>query len=42
MDMAAIFVFNNEDPIKQIDNMFSTEGPMWTLVKICQAVSEDV
>ena len=37
--MAAI-LFNNAEPFEQIDNMPSTEGPMWNLEKISQAVSE--
>ena len=39
MGMAAI-LFNNAEPFEQIDNTPSTEGPMWNLVKIGQAVSE--
>ena len=39
MGMVAI-LFNNAEPFEQIDNMVSTEGPMWNLVKIGQVVSE--
>ena len=43
MDRAAI-LFNNAKPFEQIDNTPLTEGPIWNLVKIGQAVSkvEDV
>ena len=37
MGMAAI-LFNGAEPFKQILNTLSTEGPMWNLVKIAQAV----
>ena len=36
--MAAI-LFNGAEPFEQIDNMPSTEGPKFSLVKIGQAVS---
>ena len=39
MDMAAI-LFNGTEPFEQIGNTLSTEGPMYNLVKIAQAVSE--
>ena len=39
MDMAAI-LFNGTELFKQNWNTLSTEGPMWNLVKIAQAVSE--
>ena len=39
MGMAAIF-FNGAELFKQIVNILSTEGPMWNLVRIVQAVSE--
>ena len=39
MGMAAI-LFNGTEPFEQIGNTLSTEGPMWNLVKIAQAVSE--
>ena len=39
MGMAAI-LFNDAEPFEQIVNILSTEGPMWILVKIVQAVSE--
>ena len=39
MDMAAI-LFNGAEPYEQIGNTLLTEGPMWNLVKITQAVSE--
>ena len=39
MDMAVI-LFNCAEPFKQIGNTLLTEGPMWNLVKIAQAVSE--
>ena len=39
MGMAAI-LSNSAEPFKQIVNTPSTEGPMWNLVKIGQAVSE--
>ena len=39
MDMAAI-LFNGTEPFEQIVNMPLTEGPMWDLVKIGEAVSE--
>ena len=37
--MAAI-LFSDAEPFEQIINILSTEGPMWNLVKIVQAVSE--
>ena len=37
MGMAAILV-NGAEPFEQIVNNISTEGPMWNLVKIAQAV----
>ena len=39
MDMAAI-LFNGTEPFEQIGNTLWTEGPMWNLVKVAQAVSE--
>ena len=39
MGVASI-LFNGREPFEQIVNIFSTEGPMWNLVKIVQAVSE--
>ena len=39
MDMAAI-LFNCPEPFEQTGNTLSTEGPMWNLVKIAQAISE--
>ena len=39
MDMAAI-LFNCAEPFEQIGNTLSTEGPIWNLVKIAQAVLE--
>ena len=39
MGMAAI-LFIGAEPFEQIDNTSSTEGPVWNLVKIGQAVSE--
>ena len=39
MDMAAIF-YDGVEPFEQIGNILLTEGPMWNLVKIAQAVSE--
>ena len=39
MSMAAI-LFNGTEPFKQNVNILLTEGPMWNLVKISQAVSE--
>ena len=39
MGMAAI-LFNNAEPVEQIVNILSTEGPMWNLVRIGQVVSE--
>ena len=38
MGMTAI-LFNGAEPLEQIVNIPSTEGPMWNLVKIDQAVS---
>ena len=37
--MVAI-LFNDAEPLEQIDNTLSTEGPMQNLVKIGQAVSK--
>ena len=39
MDMAAI-LFNGAEPFKQMVNILSTEGSIWNLVKIAQAISE--
>ena len=39
MDMAAI-LSNGAEPFEQIGNALLTEGPMWNLVKIAQAVSD--
>ena len=39
MCMVAI-LFNGVEPFEQINILF-TEGPMWNLVKISQAVSEE-
>ena len=39
MGMATI-LFNGAEPFEQIVSILSTEGPMWNLVKIVQAVSE--
>ena len=39
MGMTAI-LFNDAEPFKQTDKTRSTEGPLWTLVKIGQAVLE--
>ena len=39
MGMATI-LFNGTGPLEQIINNLSTEGPMWYVVKITQAVSE--
>ena len=39
MGMAAI-LFNVAKPFEQIVNILPTEGPMWNLVKIAQAVPE--
>ena len=33
-------LFNGAEPFEQIANTHSTEDPMWSLVKIAQAVSE--
>ena len=38
MDIAAVLV-NGPEPFEQIGNTLSTEGPVWNLVKIAQAVS---
>ena len=38
MGIAAILL-NDAKPFEQIDNPLLTEGPMWNLVKIGQAVS---
>ena len=37
MGMAAI-LFDGAEPFEQIGNTLLTEGPMWNLVKIAQAV----
>ena len=37
MDMIAI-LFDGAKPFEQIGNTLLTEGPMWNLVKIAQAV----
>ena len=34
-------LFNSAEPLKQIDNNPSTEGPIWNLVKTGPAVSEE-
>ena len=34
-------LFNSVEPFKQTDNTLLTEGPMWNLVTINQAVSEN-
>ena len=39
MGMDAIF-FNGKEPFDQIVNILSTEGPIWNVMKIVQAVSE--
>ena len=39
MGMAAILL-NGAEPFKQIVTTFSTEGPMWNMVKIAQSVSK--
>ena len=39
MDIVTI-LFNGAEPFEQIDNILSTESPMWNLVKIAQTVSE--
>ena len=39
MGMAAV-LFDGAEPFEQIGNILLTEGPMWNLVKIAQAVSE--
>ena len=39
MDMAAILI-SGAKPFEQIGKTLLTEGPMWNLVKIAQAVSE--
>ena len=39
MGMGAI-VLNGTEPFEQIGNTLSTDGPMWNLVKIAQAISE--
>ena len=39
MGIAAI-LSNGKEPFGQTDYILSTEGPMWNLVKIGQAVSE--
>ena len=39
MGMATI-LFNRAEPFKQIVNTLFTEGPMWNMEKIAQAVSE--
>ena len=40
MGMAANLL-NGAEPFQQIVNIFSTEDPMWNLVKTVQAVSEN-
>ena len=35
-----VILFANAERFEQIDNTPSTEGPMWNLLKIGQAVSE--
>ena len=37
--MAAI-LFNGAEALEEIVNTLSTEGPLWNLMKIAQAVSE--
>ena len=37
--MAAI-LFSGAEPFEQIVNILTTEGPMWNLVKIVQAILE--
>ena len=39
MGITAI-LFDGAEPLEQIGITFLTEGPMWNLVKIAQAVSE--
>ena len=39
IDMVTILL-NGAEPFEQIGNTISTEGPMWNLVKIAQAVSQ--
>ena len=39
MGKAAI-LFNGSETFQQIVKILSTEGPMWNLVKIAQAISE--
>ena len=39
MGMATL-LFNGAEPFEQTVSILSTEGPMWNLVKIVQAVSE--
>ena len=39
MGMAAI-LFNGAEPFEQMFNIPSTEGPVWNLKKMSQAVSE--
>ena len=39
MGMTAI-LFNGAEPFEEIVNILSTEGPIWYLVKIVQAISE--
>ena len=41
MDMLAI-LFNGAEPFEQIVNTLSTEGPMWNLLKIAQAVLKEI
>ena len=36
----ATILFNGAEPFEQIGKSLWTEGPMWNLVKIAQAVSE--
>ena len=35
-----VILFNDAEPFEQIDDIPSTEGPMWNLVKNGQAISE--
>ena len=37
----ATILFNGTEPFEQIVDTLSIEGPMWNLVKIAQAVSEN-
>ena len=40
MGMAAI-LFHGAEPLEQIVNILSTEGPVWNLVKIARELSEN-